>query len=161
MKESILCICFALSLTLSIWHLPGPVYAQVQPTAKSSLQNTSEVSASVMVQVKNETITGVLTPAVFTLINSGASIFKTTDSDKLNVKTKINNEINNVTQNVVGTDAALAIIGIEIGSAVKTVISSADKHNQTGIITIETSSMCKLLAVKSIACENTIRMKSS
>ena len=56
---------------------------------------------------------------------------------------------------------AYAIIGIEIGNAVKSVISSTNKHNQIGIITVDMSSICKSPAVKSIACENTVKIKSS
>ena len=107
MQKSALWICFALALSVSIWHLPGPAYAQLRPAASSSLQNTSEVNGSLTVQVKNETISGVLTPTVFNLINSGPSIFKTSDSDKIIMKTKIDNQINNATQNVEGTDAGL------------------------------------------------------
>ncbi len=149
-------ICFALSLSVAIGHLPGSVYGQSPP---STVKNTSQVSSSLTVQVSNETIIGVLTPAVFNLIYSGASIFKTSDSDKLIMKTKIDNQINNATQNVEGTDAANAIIGIEIGRAVRSVISpTADKH-QTGPITIDTSSICKLMAVKSITCDNSVKIK--
>lgn len=159
MKKLGLCICFALALSLFFWSSPGMVYSQVQQTAKSSLQNTAKVTASMMVQVRNETISGVLTPAIFNLINSGPSIFKISDSDQLITKTRIDNRINNATQNVEGTDAAYAIIGIEIGRAVKSLIS-ADKHNQTAIITIEASAMCNLVAVKFTSCENTVAIKS-
>ena len=55
---------------------------------------------------------------------------------------------------------ANAIIGIEIGNAVKTLASSIGKQNQPVIITIQTSSTCKPLALNLGACENTVKIKS-
>ena len=104
MPKSGLFIYFSLSILISFYLLPIPIYGQSLPVVKSSLKNIYDVSASVTLQVRNETLSGVLTPAILNLINSGAGIFKTSESDKLVMKTTVDNQINNVTQNVQGVD---------------------------------------------------------
>ena len=100
-----------------------------------------------------------LRSAVSSFLNSGQNVLKTSDSDVPIVKTKISNQINNVIQNVEGTEATNAIIGVEIGKALETVISPTAQKSHAGGITVMTSSTCKPAAVKSISCDNIVTIK--
>ena len=76
MPKSVLFIYFSLSILISIYLLPIPIYGQSLPVVKSSLKNIYDVSSSLTMQVRNETLSGVLTPAVLNLINSGAAYLR-------------------------------------------------------------------------------------
>ena len=117
------------------------------------------VIANVTVPLSNDTLKkseGMLKSAVASFLNSGSNTLKKADSDQPFVKTVIINKINNVTQNVQGTEATNAIIGVEISKSLKTIVSPSNKLNQTGMATIETSSKCKPSADKPISCENLV-----
>ncbi len=159
---------FAMALLVGICYIQNEIYAQSQPTATPSNNTSSNgtgvvsVSASVVIQVSNETLDTkekMLRTAVSSFLNSGQNVLKTSDSDLPIVKTKIANQINNAIQNVEGTEATNAIIGVEIGKALETVISPATQKSHAGIITVMTSSTCKPAAVKSISCDNIITIK--
>lgn len=156
---------FAMALLVAICHIQNEVYAQMQPTAPISNKTFSNgtslvsVSASVKIQVSNATLDikeKMLRTAVSTFLNSGQNVLKTSASDLPIVKTKIANQINNATQSVEGTEATNAIIGVEVGKALKTVISPT---THTGFLTVMTSSTCKPAASKSISCDNIITIK--
>jgi len=101
----------------------------------------------------------VLRSTVFSLLNSHTIGLATADCDQSIVKTKITNEINNESQNVEGADATDAIIGVEINKSLKYVVSSLKMPNQTTTVTAETYNACKRIALKSVLCENTIKLK--
>lgn len=158
-------VCVLLILTICILHLTQ-IYAQTQSTEKgfskigsANEKNALSVSASLTVEVRNETLgakANLLRTAVSGFLAAGPGIFKSTDSGEPMIKTKIANKINNSTQNVEGTDASYAILGVEINKALRTVISSSTQPNQTAIVKIETTSTCKPLGPTSITCGNTV-----
>jgi hypothetical protein len=168
MKEPLLLsICTALVLSLCMSYFSVSTYGQSQEIANSSSKTTSDnsvisVSASVTVQVSNESLKskeGMLRSSVISFLNSGPNVLKTPESNQPDVKTKIVNQINNDTQSVQGLEATNAIIGVEVSKALRSLVSSSDKPNQNAIVTIQTSSTCKPLAIKSISCENTVTIK--
>ena len=158
-----------LFLSMSIWYSTGENYAYSQSTTGSSSKmilgagNSSvSVSASVTVGVTNQTLENkfsMLRNAVFSFLNSGPNILKTSDSDQLIIKTKIADQINNSTQNVEGSDAAYAILGVEINRALQNVISTSAPSTQSAIVTIDTTSVCKPSTIKTVTCDNTIKIK--
>ncbi len=154
-----------LVLSIYVWQFPVGVYAQTQSSSKTISDNVNSavsVSASVTVQVGNQTLKakdGMLRSSIINFLSSGPNVLKTPETDQPNVKSKIVNQINNVTQNVQGLEATNAIIGVEVSKALKTLVASSDKPNQNEIVTIQTSSTCKPLTVKSISCENTVTIK--
>jgi hypothetical protein len=163
-KSLVLSVCTALVLSLGMSYFSVNTYGQSQGTKTTSDSGNSvvSVSASVTVQVTNESLKtkdGMLRSSVISFLNSGPNVLKTVERDQFDVKTKILNQINNATQSVQGLDATNAVIGIEVSKALKTLISSSDKPNQSATVAIQTSSTCKPLAVKSITCENTVTIK--
>ncbi len=113
-------------------------------------------------QVSNQSLKtkdGMLRSSVINFLNSGPNVLKTPETAQPDVKSKIVNQINNDTQSVEGSEATNAIIGVEVTKALKSLVSSSDKPNQSSIVTIQTSSTCKPLTVKSISCENTVTIK--
>jgi hypothetical protein len=128
--------------------------------------SVASVSSSVSVPASNETIKskeGTLRSGVVSFLNSGPNILKTSDIYQLATKTKIINVVNNATQNVEGVEAMNAIVGIELGKALRSVISSDNQTNDKGLITIATASTCKPSSgdssVNNISCDNTITIK--
>ena len=171
---------FAMALLVAICHIQNEVYAQLQPPSALSNKTLSQptaavsnktssngtgvvsVSASVVMQVSNQTLDikeKMLRAAVSSFLKSGQDVLKTSDSDLPIVKTKIANQINNAIQNVEGAEATNAIIGVEIGKALETVISPTAQKSHADIITVMTSSTCKPAAVKSISCDNIVTIK--
>ena len=157
---------FAMALSVSICHIQNEVYAQSQPVSSnntsSNVTSVVSVSASVVIPVSNETLDikeKMLRTAVSSFLNSGLNVLKTSDSDLPIVKTKISNQINNAIQNVEGTEATNAIIGVEVGKALKSVISPTAQKTHAGFVTVMTSSTCKPAAGKSISCDNIITIK--
>lgn len=171
---------FAMVFLVAIYTIHNEVYAQSKPTVAVSNKTQSQptvavsnktgsngsgvvsVSTSVVIQVSNETQDikeKMLKTAVGNFLNSGQNVLKTSDSDLPIVKTKITNQINNAIQNVEGTEATNAIIGVEIGKALETVISPTAPKGHAGVITVMTSSTCKPAAVKSISCDNLVTIK--
>jgi hypothetical protein len=164
-KLQLLPVCVLLILTICILHITQ-IYAQSQSTTNLKTESANEknalsVSASLTVEVRNETLvakTNLLRTAVSGFLAAGPGIFKSTDSGEPVIKTKIANKINNSTQNVEGTDASYAILGVEINKALRTVISSSTQPNQTAIVKIETSSTCKPSGPTTITCGNTVTL---
>lgn len=164
-----LSICIILVLSLSIWLISAKSHAQLQPTSNSTSINAPtngnngvSVSSSVTLHVTNQTFKsnqGTLRSAVLDILNSGPSILKTLDGNQLIIKTKFNNQINNATQIVEGLEATNAIIGVELGKALTSIISSVKNQNQSGIVSVQTSSTCKAAPAISISCENNIVIK--
>ena len=158
-----------LVLSISIWYSTGDNYAYSQSTPGGSSKmilgaenSVVSVSASVTVGITNQTLENkfsMLRNAVFSFLNSGPDILKTSDGDRLIIKTKISDQINNSTQNVEGTDAAYAILGVEINRALQSVLSTSVPSNQSAIVTIDTTSVCKPSPIKTVSCENTIKIK--
>lgn len=169
MKTSLLVsITFAIVLSLGMSYYSVNAYGQSQGTQGSSKTTTDNgnsvvsVSASVTVQVANQSLKtkdGMLRSSVISFLNSGPNVLKTPETDPPDVKTKIINQINNDTQSVQGLEATNAIIGVEVSKALKSLVSTSDKPNQNAIVTIQTSSTCKPLSVKSITCDNTVTIK--
>lgn len=160
-KCLLLSVCTALVLTLGVSYFSVNTYGQSQ-VSYTSENSIVSVSASVTVQVTNESLKakdGMLRSSVFGFLNSGAGILKTSVSDQPTIKTKISNQVNNATQSVEGAEATNAIIGVEISKALRTVVSSSDKPNQTASVTIETTSKCKPVQIGSILCENSVKIK--
>jgi hypothetical protein len=164
-KFQMLPVCVLLIISISILQLSG-IYAQSQSTPTGYLKtipgsgnNSVSVSASVIVEVRNETLgtkANLLRTSVSSILASGPSVLKFSDSDQHIIKTKISNTINNSTQSVEGADATYAILGIEINKALQTLVSSSTQPNQTAVVTIETSSVCILSAT--ITCENKVKL---
>lgn len=122
----------------------------------------ASVKTSVTVEVSNESLKSNnirLGNAMVGFLNSAPNVLKTSDIDHQIIKTKINNQINNDTQSIEGIEATNAIIGIELIKALKTVNASSYNLNQSGLITVETSSTCKPAVTKGISCDNTITIK--
>ncbi len=163
-KSDMSCVLFAIVLSTFLLYLIMPVYGQSQSSTTSATKagDSVSVSASVTVQVTNESLKtkdGMLRSSVISFLNSGPNVLKTLATDQPIVKTKIVNQINNVTQSVQGLDATNAIIGIEVSKALKTIVSSTDKSNQEGTVAIQTSSTCKPMNTKAISCDNTVTIK--
>lgn len=159
------CGCLALLFSLSLSHFSAEVVGQSQSGSNNVLKSKSStgnsmvsLTSSITVPISNETLkieNGMLVSAVFSYLGSGPNVLKTLANDQTAVTTKITNKINNDTQLVEGAEATNAIIGVEIGKALKSIISSPNKPNQTGTVTVETSSNCKP-AMGSISCENSV-----
>ena len=168
MKKSVLMVLCSIALMMSVctWNLPSATYGQTTDTNPSSTEKTVgtgnsvvSVSSKVTVQVANETLPvkeKMLRSAVFSFLNSGPTILKTSDNDQLVTKTKVTNKINNVTQSVEGIEASNAIIGVEISKALKTLVSSPNPAGRADTITLDTSSTCKLASAVMTSCDNTI-----
>lgn len=167
-KSILLWDCLALISVVSFSLFSVGVVAQSQSGSTSSFKTKSEtgnsvvsLSSSISVPISNETLkikNGMLVSSVISFLNSGPNVLKTQNNDQTNVKTKISNKINNDTQNVEGAEATNAVIGIEIGKALKTIISTLNTPNQTAMVTIETSSTCSP-GMPLISCENTMTIQ--
>ena len=160
-------VCVLSLLVIFIWYAPEVSFSQSQSTNVSKMAPVSEksivtVSSSVTVDVHNQTIKtkeATLKSAVIGFLNSGPNVLKTSDGYQVGTKTKISNQINNSTQSVEGIEATNAIIGVEIGKALKSTVARGSQSNQSDTITVATSSTCKPVADKSIACDNIITIK--
>ena len=107
----VLCICFAMALSVSLSNLPFDAGAQTS-TGNNTLAS-SDINAGLTLQATNETInSAVLSPAINSLLNLGPFVFKTSESQEFIMNTKIENQVNNVTQNTEGTDAAYAVVAL-------------------------------------------------
>ena len=127
-------------------------------TTSASGNSLVSISASVSVPVTNESLRNkdtMLRSAVIGFLNSGANVLKIPDEVMANVKTKIANQVSNMTQNVEGSEATNAIIGVEITKALRSLISSKG----TGIVTVDASSTCKAPTDNMISCDNTVNIK--
>lgn len=138
--------------------------AQIGSFTNSSVNTSSvvTVSSSVTIPVSNQSIKSnevTLKSAVIGFLNSGPNVLKTSDITQTNAKTKIDNQINNATQIVEGIEATNAIVGVEVGKALRSVISSTTQQGQSGLVTITTSSTCKPSILKITSCENIITIK--
>jgi hypothetical protein len=140
-----------------------PQSKPIEPSKISSNEkNSVSISSSIRVQVTNETLKakdGVLRSAVGDLVSSGNNILKTPEGKDPITNSKIDNLISNDTQNVQGTDATNAILGIEISKAIKTANATSDKPNRTAVVPVDTLSNCKRSAINRISCENTVTIK--
>lgn len=155
----------ALVFSLCSCNISKSTYGQIVDT-KPSAEKTSEagenvvsVNSKVSVQVRNETLQvkeKMLRSAVFSFLNSGPTILKTSESDQLITKTKVVNQINNATQSVEGIEASNAIIGVEIGKALRTLVSSQNNSTNIGTIILGISSTCKPASALVVSCDNTI-----
>ena len=119
------------------------------------------LNSSIAVPVMSETINtkgGVLTSSIMAFLNLGLDVLKGPDNDLPNVKTKIDNEVNNVTQTIEGTKSINGLMGVEISKALAKIVSLL-APNQTEMINIETISICKPSAAKSDSCDNAITIK--
>ncbi len=163
-KSTLILIGFAVFLSTSLLY-PVKANAQLQvPSTNSSSQmtgtgNTVSVSSTITLQVTNATLKtnqGMLKSAIFDFLNSGPNVLKISDGTKIIVKTKIINQIANVTQSVEGIEATNAIIGVEIGKALTEIVSSPNKG---GIVSVGTSSTCKLAVANSISCDGAVTIK--
>ena len=169
MQKSItLCLCLALILSIYFGHFP-PLTASAQSQSTSNISSGMEserrnevtVRATANVDVSNSTLDTkdkMLRNAVIGFINSGPNVLKKTPTDQPVVKTKIINQIINATQSVEGIEATSAVIAVEITKGLKGLITASSKPNQSAIITLETSSTCKLIGLN-ISCENTVTIK--
>lgn len=116
---------------------------------------------SIAVPVMSETIDnkgGVLTSSIMAFLNLGPDVLDGPDNDLPKVKTKIDNEVNNVTQTIEGTKSINGLMGVEISKALAKIVSLL-APNQTDIINIETISICKPSAAKSDSCDNAVMIK--
>ena len=161
-------ICTALVLSISISQFPIEIYAQSQSFNSASKTTSGDgksvvsVSASITVQVSNESLKakeGMLRSSVIGFLNSGPNVLKTPESDQANIKSKIVNQINNATQNVQGLEATNAIVGVEVSKALKSLVASSDKPNQTALVTIKTASTCNSITVGPTSCDNTVTIQ--
>lgn len=165
-KLELLGVSVVLILSIAISQLPLTVYAQSQSNAVKSSNTTSaignglvSIATRVSVPISNQTIKvveGMLKSALNDFFKSGADVLKASDSDLPIIKTKIVNQVNNAVQNVEGTEATNAIIGVEINKALK---SKTTSSNQTATVTIDTSSICKPSDIKLISCDNSVTIK--
>ena len=119
-------------------QLPSLGFAQIQPNStfatSAGVKNLVSVNASITLDLSNETAkerTGILTSAVGNYLKSGPNTLTMSATINPGVKTAIVNQITNSTQSLEGTEATNAILGVEIGGAIKTIVSSLDKPNQT------------------------------
>lgn len=151
-----------LSLSVILISVAPHVYSQSTGNPASiNTNNLVSVSSSVTLHVSNQTFKanqGILRTAIIDFLNSGPNIFKAADSNQL-IKTKLSNQVNNVTQIVEGLEASNAIVGVEITKALTALISSSKNQTQGEIITVQTSSACKQIAANSTSCENNIVLK--
>lgn len=165
---SLLGICCILFLGFFVIHFLNLSYGQSTSgpsplvTKPPGGNNAVSVSATLTIEISNETLKtkdGMLRYSVVGFLNSGPNVLKTSNADEVVVKTKISNRINNDTQNVEGAEATTAIIGVEIGKALKTLVSSSDRPNQTAIVTVQTSSVCKPSTGSTLMCDNVVNIK--
>jgi hypothetical protein len=168
-KLRLLWIFGILALSISTSYSLEKVHAQLVQTDNSS--NTDRIriedsmvslNASIRVEVDNQSLKTknvMLGSAVVALLSTGQAVLKTPDSSQPIVKTQINNQINNSTQSVEGTEATNAILGIELLKALNTVNSSSYNQNEPGVITVDTSSTCEPSVMDLISCDNSIIMK--
>lgn len=129
--------------------------------SSSNKARSSSITSSITMDLSNDTLkskTSMLWEAVVGFLKSGPNLLKTSASDPI-VKTKITNKINNDSQSVEGVEATNAILSVEITKALRSVNSSSFVAKQTGIVTIETTSLCKPSDVKSISCQNNVVIK--
>ena len=91
-------------------------------------------------------------------VKLGPDLLKGSDKKLPNVTTKIDNEINNVTQTVKTTKSTNAVLGVEISKALARIVSLLAPH-QTDTITIHTLSICKHSAPRSDNCDNAVTIK--
>jgi hypothetical protein len=96
-----------------------------------------------------------LRSAVISFLNSGANALKIPEEVATAIKTKIANQISNMTQNVEGSEATNAIVGVEITKALKNLVSS----KSSGTVTVDASSNCKALTDNIFSCDNTVSIK--
>jgi hypothetical protein len=132
------------------------------PKPLSANETSIKVNANVVAQVSNETMKdkeGFLKSAVTSFLNSGPNVLKTLPTEQPTVKTSILNFINNDTQNVEGVEATNAIIGVELGKAIKTIVSTSTKSNQTGTVTVVTSSSCAPSSENVLSCANVVNIR--
>ena len=155
MRKFALWLCFAVASSIFILNLPYGVGAQTSTSGNSSLAS-SAIDADLTLQATNETInSAVLSPAINSLLNLGPFVFKTSDNEQVIMKTKIENKVNNVTQNIEGTDTAYAVVGINIVNALKTLVTSADQH----VVTIHVTITCKSMTTSNTTCDNVVQIK--
>jgi hypothetical protein len=161
-------ISFGFILSVSILTIPSPLDGQSQTTSATSkvvsenATNIISVSASIAIQVGNETLKtkeNMLRGAVVNFLNSGPNILKTPSNDLPIIKTNIANRINKATQSVEGIEATNAIVGVEISKALRTIVSSMNQQNQTGVVTVETTSRCAPSNTNLTSCSNTVTIK--
>lgn len=158
-------VCVTLLLALMIGSSSGIVHSQIQPPTPSfsnvnpNIDKTVvSVNSSLTIQVSNKTLDmnqKTLRSAIINFLSSGPGVLKSSEKEQVLVKSKIVNQINKDTQNVEGTEATNAIIGIELGKALSTLVSS-QAQNISKIITVQTGSICRPSATESISCENTV-----
>jgi len=157
-------VSFLLIVSISGSSLSGS--GQVMPGNSKMISGSGNVVVSVntslKVPVSNDSLKnteGMLRSSVVNFLNSGPNVLKSQDSSQPDVKTKIMNSINNDTQDVQGIEATNAIIAVEFGKALRTLVSSSSSPNQTAIVTISTTSTCKPSTTKILYCENTVSIK--
>jgi len=148
-------IFFALVIPVLTMNLPIWLNAVNPTTGNSTLPNSSQIHAGLILKATNETVNAVLSPAVNSLLNLGPFVFKISDKDQIVMKTKIDNQVNNVTQNVEGTSSAYAVVGIELGKALKTVSTSNDSQS----VTVNVTTSCKSMTVVLTSCNNVVQIK--
>jgi hypothetical protein len=156
---------FVLSYYVYSLNSTPPAYAQSMPTnslkTTPSQNNTVTVSSSFSVGLSNQTIKikdGMLRSAVIGFLTSGPNVLKMSPTDQPVVRTKIVNQISNATQSVQGVEATNAIVGVELSKALKILVGSTTKPNQSVVVTIETSSTCKPLG-SMVTCDNTVNIQ--
>lgn len=158
---SILVLAFSLSEYANAQIVP-PTNSTNSTGSAEATGNIASVRSSVAIQVTNSTMKtneATLKSAINSFLNAGADVLKTSDSYQLNIQTKIVNQITNATQNVQGTEATNAIVGVELGKALKTVTSPSDLQKSAAVIRVETASTCKDSAGNFINCDNSITIK--
>jgi hypothetical protein len=155
MRKFSLWVCIAIASSVFISTVLVEAGAQTPSTRNSTLAS-SDINAGLTLQAANETInSAVLSPAINSLLNLGPFVFKTSDSQQFSMKTKIENQVNNVTQNIEGTDAAYAVVGINIVNALKTLVNSMDQHQ----VTIHVTTTCKSMTIANTTCNNVVQIK--
>jgi hypothetical protein len=163
MHKILLWLSLFSSMTLSTSAYTS-VYSQIQPTPMANISAPAasvSVSSSLSVPVDNQTIKaneGTLRSGILGFLNSAPNILKTSSSFQPLTKTKITNEINNTTQIVEGADATNAIVGVELGRALRTVVDSSDTQDGGGPVVVTTSSSCTPIAGP-LTCNNTVVIK--
>jgi hypothetical protein len=150
-------ISITLILAFFLAYLPFELRAQAPTSANTTLTNSSDIRASLTLQATNETDISLVSPAVNSLLNFGPFVFKTSEAYPLTMKTTIENQITNVTQNVEGTDTAYAVVGIELGKALRSL--SAANITDKDALTIQISSTCKPMSNVSATCNNLVQIK--
>lgn len=155
-------ILLSVAISFAIYSPLISVYGQIKEpqNSPSSSANVVSVSASVGVQVSNATMKAketMLRSSVISFLNSGPNVLKTSANDQADVKSVIQNKVNNDTQNVQGVEATNAVVGVEISKALRNVVSSTSSPNQTVVVTIQTTSSCK--SAQTTTCDNTVIIK--